>query len=168
VERDRDISDESIEREVRMKRITSSRVKLASLLLGLLVAPWIWLQAQQPARGPVPIDSDDIGGVVTGPKGPEAGVWVVAETRSLPTRFARMVVTDDQGRYVLPDLPRGEYEVFVRGYGLIDSTEVQARTAAQPDRPARTESRRCRPVLSGGLLGGDDGQADFGRLSGLP
>ncbi|PYR36142.1 MAG: hypothetical protein DMF90_11145 [Acidobacteria bacterium] len=132
VERDRDISDESIEREdFRMKRITSGRVRLASLLVGLLVAPWIWLQAQQPARGPVPIDSDDIGGVVTGPKGPEAGVWVVAETRSLPTGFARMVVTDDQGRYVLPDLPRGEYDVFVRGYGLIDSPRQKSKPGQQ-------------------------------------
>ena len=114
-----------------MKRITSGRVRLASLLVGLLVAPWIWLQAQQPARGPVPIDSDDIGGVVTGPKGPEAGVWVVAETRSLPTGFARMVVTDDQGRYVLPDLPRGEYDVFVRGYGLIDSPRQKSKPGQQ-------------------------------------
>ena len=45
----------------------------------------------------VPIDNDDIGGVVTGANGPEAGVWVIAETTDLPTKFARMVVTDDQG-----------------------------------------------------------------------
>jgi hypothetical protein len=38
--------------------------------------------AQQAAA--VAIDNDDIGGVVTGPKGPEAGVWVIAETRDLP------------------------------------------------------------------------------------
>src|SRR5262249_20225391 len=57
----------------------------------------------------VQIDGDDIGGVVTGPNGPEAGVWVIAETRELPTRFARIVVTDDQGRYVVPDLPKANY-----------------------------------------------------------
>ena len=51
----------------------------------------------------VSVDNDDIGGVVTSTKGPEAGVWVIAETTDLPTRFARMVVTDDQGRYVVPD-----------------------------------------------------------------
>ena len=69
---------------------------------------FVWVEAQQ--RGVVvPIDADDIGGVVTGPKGPEAGVWVIAETTELPTKFARIVVTDDQGRYVLPDLPRGSY-----------------------------------------------------------
>jgi len=48
---------------------------------------------------------DDIGGIVTGPNGPEAGVWVIAESVELPTKFAKMVVTDDQGRYGIPDLP---------------------------------------------------------------
>ena len=67
------------------------------------------------------IDSDDIGGVVTGANGPEAGVWVIAETGDLPTPFVKIVVTDDAGRYVLPDLPEAEYEVWVRGYGLVDS-----------------------------------------------
>src|SRR5882672_10962739 len=57
----------------------------------------------------VAIDNDDIGGVVRGPGGPEAGVWVIAETRDLPVRFIRIVVTDDQGRYVIPDLPKGKY-----------------------------------------------------------
>jgi hypothetical protein len=68
----------------------------------------------------VRIDADDIGGVVTSAKGPEAGVWVIAETTELPTRFSRSVVTDDQGRYVLPDLPKANYSVWVRGYGLAD------------------------------------------------
>lgn len=79
------------------------------------------LQQQGPA-----IDADDIGGVVTGARGPEAGVWVIAETRDLPTRMARIVVTDDQGRYVLPDLPRARYDVWVRGYGLVDSEKTRA------------------------------------------
>ena len=74
----------------------------------------------------VRIDNDDIGGVVTSAKGPEAGVWVIAETTDLPTRFARMVVTDDQGRYVVPDLPKAAYNVWVRGYGLVDSSKVKA------------------------------------------
>jgi hypothetical protein len=74
----------------------------------------------------VAIDADDIGGVVSGPHGPEAGVWVIAETRALPTRYAKMVVTDDQGRYVVPDLPKAKYQVWVRGYGLTDSPKVDA------------------------------------------
>jgi hypothetical protein len=75
--------------------------------------------------GPAPaIDADDLGGVVTGPKGPEAGVWVIAETSDLPTKFVRIVVTDDRGRYVVPDLPKASYTVWVRGYGLVDSPKV--------------------------------------------
>ena len=74
----------------------------------------------------VAIDGDDIGGVVGGPNGPEAGVWVIAETAGLPTRLIKSVVTDDQGRYVIPDLPQASYEIFVRGYGLVDSAKVRS------------------------------------------
>ncbi len=77
-------------------------------------------------QGGVVIDADDIGGVVTSSAGPEAGVWVVAETTDLPTRFIRIVATDDEGRYVVPDLPDATYELFVRGYGLVDSPRVTA------------------------------------------
>ena len=83
-----------------------------------------WADAQAPRA--IAIDPDDIGGTVTSAKGPESGVWVIAETTNLPTKFARIVVTDDQGRYLLPDLPRVSYEVFVRGYGLVDSPRVAA------------------------------------------
>src|ERR1041384_389506 len=82
--------------------------------------------AQQQAGNAVAIDNDDIGGLVTSTKGPEAGVWVIAEKRELPTRFARIVVTDDRGRYLLPDLPKANYDVWVRGYGLVDSPKVKA------------------------------------------
>jgi len=82
------------------------------------------LGSQQKAA--VPIDKDDIGGVVTSATGPEAGVWVIAETTALPTKFAKIVVTDDQGRYVIPDLPKANYDIWVRGYGLVDSPKVKA------------------------------------------
>jgi len=82
-------------------------------------------QAQQAAAPP--IDNDDIGGVVRGPHGPEAGVWVIAETTDLPTRLIKSVVTDDQGRYVIPDLPVANYQVWVRGYGLVDSPKLRAK-----------------------------------------
>src|SRR5205809_5298219 len=68
----------------------------------------------------------EISGVVTGPKGPEAGVWVIAETTDLPTKFAKIVVTDERGRYLIPELPKANYSVWVRGYGLVDSPKVQA------------------------------------------
>src|SRR3954464_10969910 len=85
--------------------------------------------AQQAAA--VAIDNDDIGGVVTSSKGPEAGVWVIAETRDLPVRFIRSVVTDDQGRYVIPDLPKANYDIWVRGYGLVDSPKVKSEPGKQ-------------------------------------
>ncbi len=61
---------------------------------------------------------------MTGPKGPEAGVWVIAETRDLPVRYIKSVVTDDRGRYVVPDLPKASYSVWARGYGLVDSPKI--------------------------------------------
>jgi hypothetical protein len=79
----------------------------------------------------IAIDNDDIGGVVRSAKGPEAGVWVIAETTDLPTKFARSVVTDDQGRYVIPDLPQASYQVWVRGYGLVDSQKQSAKPGQQ-------------------------------------
>jgi hypothetical protein len=74
----------------------------------------------------VAVDEDDIGGVVTSANGPEAGVWVIAETSDLPTRFAKIVVTDEAGRYLVPDLPPASYKVWVRGYGLADSQPVES------------------------------------------
>jgi hypothetical protein len=76
------------------------------------------------------IDEDDIGGVVTSSNGVEAGVWVIAETVDLPTRFVRIVVTDDRGRYLIPDLPKASYNVWVRGYGLVDSAKQTAAPGA--------------------------------------
>ncbi len=71
-------------------------------------------------------EANDITGVVTGARGPEAGVWVIAETTELPTKFVRIVVTDDRGRYLIPDLPKANYSVWVRGYGLVDSPKSKS------------------------------------------
>jgi hypothetical protein len=95
-------------------------------IAALIAACAAHMGGEQSTGAAVRIDNDDIGGVVTSANGPEAGVWVIAETRDLPTRFARMVVTDDQGRYVIPDLPQANYDVWVRGYGLVDSPKVKA------------------------------------------
>ena len=102
---------------------------------------------QQQAVAPPAIDADDIGGVVTGARGPEAGVWVIAETRGLPTRLIKVVVTDDRGRFVVPDLPNADYDVWVRGYGLVDSPKRKAKPGAvvnltavvAPDRKAAAQ-----------------------------
>ena len=79
------------------------------------------LQAQT-----ISVGANYLSGVVSGPNGPEAGVWVIAETGDLPTRFAKIVATDDQGRFVVPDLPQANYSVWVRGYGLVDSQKQRA------------------------------------------
>jgi hypothetical protein len=100
-----------------MSGIDNLRAVMTAMAVALAVAP-------APLRAQVAIDSDDIGGVVRSARGPEAGVWVIAETTDLPTKFARIVVTDDHGRFVIPDLPRANYKVWVRGYGLVDSSKV--------------------------------------------
>ena len=99
--------------------LSVAAIAIAAVLAG---AP-AQLNAQQAAA--VNIGNTDLGGVVSGPNGPEAGVWVIAETTDLPTKMAKIVVTDDQGRYVMPDLPKANYSVWVRGYGLVDSPKVQ-------------------------------------------
>src|SRR5690242_21879091 len=107
-----------------MRRFHLSTVAAIGLA-ALLVGP-VDLGAQQAPTQAVAIDNDDIGGVVRGPNGPEAGVWVIAETADLPTKFAKMVVTDEQGRYLIPELPKAIYNVWVRGYGLVDSQPAKA------------------------------------------
>ena len=89
----------------------------------------VWQAAAQQNRGgsdQIAMDPDDIAGIVTSSRGPEAGVWVIAETTELPTKFRKIVVTDDRGRYLLPDLPQANYNVWVRGYGLVDSPKVRS------------------------------------------
>jgi hypothetical protein len=111
--------------------MTTTRRYLLSTAAAVGIAALAWAPLSANAQSAVAIDNDDIGGVVTGPTGPEAGVWVIAETKDLPTRFARMVVTDDQGRYVLPDLPKAKYKIWVRGYGLVDSPKVDGEPGKQ-------------------------------------
>jgi hypothetical protein len=108
-----------------MKMTTALRVGVATIAIAAFFAGVpSRLVAQQGAQ--VRVGNSDFGGVVSGPNGPEAGVWVIAETTDLPTKMAKMVVTDDQGRYLLPELPKANYNIWVRGYGLIDSPKVQS------------------------------------------
>jgi len=109
-----------------MLKKLSIPARVGAALLVVLGASLAGLNARQSGTGVIAIDADDIGGVVTSTKGPEAGVWVIAETRDLPTKFIKIVVTDDRGRYVMPDLPKASYTVWVRGYGLVDSPKVTA------------------------------------------
>src|SRR3954453_5156179 len=101
------------------------KLSLSAAAIGIAVlaaAPFSRLSAQQPSSPPgVTVGQNDLGGTVSGAGGPEAGVWVIAETSDLPTKFAKIVVTDDRGRYLIPALPKANYKVWVRGYGLVDS-----------------------------------------------
>src|SRR6202795_5285681 len=102
--------------------------------------------AKKPAAA-IPMNNSDIAGVVMSSKGPEAGVWVIAETKDLGTGYRKIVVTDDQGRYLIPELPKANYSVWVRGYGLVDSPKVKAtpgntlnlKAVVAPDKKAAVE-----------------------------
>ena len=119
---------------MRAKHVLHSSTALGIVMLAVVAASPVLAQQSAPPSGAVQpaatsavaIDDNDIGGVVTSRFGPEAGVWVIAETTELGTRFAKMAVTDEIGRYVIPDLPKANYRVWVRGYGLVDSPKVAA------------------------------------------
>src|SRR5204863_826572 len=131
--------------EVRMRAKGLSALLLGLSLIAFFATTPVRISGQ--AAAPPAIDSDDIGGVVTGAQGPEAGVWVIAAPRTTPTRLIRSVVTDDRGRFVVPDLPAGEYDVWVRGYGLVDSPKVKStpgkvvnlKAVAAPDKKAAAQ-----------------------------
>ena len=110
----------------------TSRLRRAmgwGLLFGSLLVASAIIRTEalpQPAQPQVvSVASDNIAGVVTSSKGPEAGVWVIAETRDFQTKLRKIVVTDDRGRYLLPELPKANYKVWVRGYGLVDSPPIE-------------------------------------------
>src|SRR4029077_2907550 len=94
-------------------------------IVALLAVSRLGHSARKPAAA-ISMHATDIAGVVTSSKGPEAGVWVIAETKDLGTGYSKIVVTDDQAPYLVPDLPIANYMVWVRGYGLVDSPKVQA------------------------------------------
>ena len=100
--------------------------------------------------------ANDISGTVTGARGPEAGVWVIAETRDLPTRYVKIVVTDDRGRYLIPDLPKANYDIWVRGYGLVDSPKIKSAPGKTLDLKAVARAQRSGrgAVLSRRSIGG--------------
>ncbi|HEY3198710.1 MAG TPA: carboxypeptidase-like regulatory domain-containing protein, partial [Nitrospirales bacterium] len=109
-----------------MRTTRAMNFRMVSVAFAVLLAASLGgMDARQTTAQTVSIDNDDLGGVVTSSKGPEAGVWVIAETTDLPTKLVKIVVTDDQGRYLVPDLPKANYSVWVRGYGLLDSPKVK-------------------------------------------
>jgi hypothetical protein len=102
------------------KVLASAALFALALIAGSAIYPLTALQTTQAPTG-------YIQGVVRSATGVEAGVWVIAETKDTPTPLIKIVVTDDQGRYMLPELPAANYSVWVRGYGLADSVKVTSR-----------------------------------------
>ena len=102
----------------------------------------------------VKIGASDIGGVVASSKGPEAGVWVIAETTDLPTRYIKEVVTDDQRP--LPDSRFAQGEVHRVGARLRPGGFAEGRIGAW--QASRFETGSCagheirRAILSRQLL----------------
>jgi hypothetical protein len=89
---------------MRSRRALATAVVITAALLAAVMLGH--LDAQQTTDPAIRIGATDLGGVVTSANGSEAGVWVIAETTDLPTKYVKIVVTDDRGRYVLPELPK--------------------------------------------------------------
>jgi hypothetical protein len=109
------------------------RGMLLSVVLVFCLVCWLVAGQQNGGASGIQVGANSIGGVVTNNAGgtPEAGVWVIAETKSLQVPFRKIVVTDDAGRFLVPDLPKGDYELWVRGYGLKDSSRFKASLGGQ-------------------------------------
>jgi hypothetical protein len=117
-----------------------------SLCTATAIGICAYLAAQ--TKTPIKIGPADIGGVVSSINGPEAGVWIIAETHDLPTGYIKEVVTDDRGRYLIPGLPAATYTIFARGYGLADSPKVQSRPGHQVDlKPSIAPDRKTAAKL---------------------
>src|SRR5262252_466898 len=123
-------------RDERSRNMNMTRgwyVSMVAIGIAMLVASSSTRLCAQQQTAAHNVGASDLGGVVTSANGPEAGVWVIAETTDLPTTFTRIVVTDDQGRYLVPDLPKARYKVWVRGYGLVDSPQVDSEPGKRLD-----------------------------------
>src|SRR4051812_18999226 len=146
---------------------------IAAALAALMTIAVPSAGAQQAAAPAVAIDNDDIGGVVKGPGGPEAGVWVIAETRDLAIRYIKIVVTDDQGRFVIPDLPKAKYNVWARGYGLVDSDKQESEpgktlTIAAKAAPDAASAAKVYPAIYWYSMLKIPGADQFGGKSDIP
>src|SRR5206468_10813562 len=103
-----------------MRMARASYVGIVAVAIAVLLTASQLRSTAQPTADPaIRIGSSDLGGRVTSANGPEAGVWVIAETTDLPTRVIKIVATDDRGRYVIPELPESTYRVRVLGEGLV-------------------------------------------------
>ncbi|MBV8118576.1 MAG: carboxypeptidase regulatory-like domain-containing protein, partial [Alphaproteobacteria bacterium] len=153
---------------------TNSRLPSFAVVVALLALISGPVSAQQQSdAAAIKIGAKDIGGVVSSPHGREAGVWVIAETTELPTRFARIVVTDDRGRYLVPDLPQADYQIWVRGYGLVDSPKMRAKPGQRLDlgaapAPNDADAAHFYPAIFWYSLLPIPDKSQFGGENGIP
>jgi len=151
-----------------------TRLPILMAAAALLAAASVPTRAQQQSdAAAIKIGAKDIGGVVSSPQGREAGVWVIAETTELPTQFRRIVVTDDQGRYLVPDLPQADYNVWARGYGLIDPPKMRAKPGQRLDlaaapAPSAADAAHYYPAIYWYTLLTIPGKNEFGGENGIP
>src|ERR1051326_5435276 len=107
------------------KKLLAGALSLCGIChLGQAAAQSIAHPRQSSQSSKATTKSGNITGTVRGAKGAEAGVWVIAEALNLPTKFRKIVVTDSDGRFLVPDLPSGRYKPWVRGYGRVDSKPI--------------------------------------------
>src|SRR5258708_16423286 len=118
-----------------MTTIRSLYLAVAGVSL-LLAACQVPPGGSQGAGSDPRVGGSDLGGVVTSTNGPEAGVWVIAETSELPTKLTRIVVTDDRGRYLIPEVPKARYSEWGRGSGLVTGPTTRANPARRLDQNA--------------------------------
>ena len=101
--------------------------------------------------GAAAFSGNTITGTVTTTSGGEGGVWVIAETAALPTPFRKIVVTDDDGRFLIPEVPDVWFDVWARGYGLLDSAKQSVRpgnevTILQDVAPTEVDAAQIYPA----------------------
>src|SRR6266849_9184796 len=166
--------------DARYKVVRSKNMRMkGSLHLVISGISLLLAACQVPSGGPQSAASgpraggSDLAGVVTSANGPEAGVWVIAETSGLPTKFARIVVTDDRGRYLIPDLPPADYSVWARGYGLIDSPKMRAKPGQRLDlaaaaAPTEAAAAHYYPAIYWYSLLPIPDKSQFGGENGIP
>src|SRR5712692_3057287 len=147
-------------------------MKLLSTLAAAALLAVAGPTAAQPPEA-MTIGAKSIGGIVSSPHGREAGVWVIAETSGLPTKFARIVVTDDRGRYLIPDLPPADYSVWARGYGLVDSPKMRAKPGQRLDlaaapAPNEADAAHYYPAIYWYSLLQIPDKKEFGGENGIP
>ena len=127
----------------------------AAVIATLLAACQMGTVIRSHALDPeISIGENDLGGVVTSANGPEAGVWVIAETTDLPTKFAKIVVTDERGRYRDPRSAESELQrvgARLRAHRFAEGAQ-RAGQAARSEGGRRAHACRGRRVLPGGVL----------------